>query len=201
MPRFAHRTIFRAAILVGWLAAITSGLAMLAAHANNAGAPARAPQAWPLASTIARRRDVATILVFAHPNCPCTRATLGELDWLLAHTDRQTDVHVVLWEPDRSDSTWAEPDLAALAATIPTVQIDWDAGGREAARFGVATSGQVLLYDAADRLRFAGGITGARGHAGANDGRDGLLRQLGTPDTETAASPVFGCGLWTPPTT
>ena len=191
--------ILSAAVL-GWLATVATGMAMLSAYANTPGAPAHAPSEWPVASTIARHAGTATLLVFAHPNCPCTRATLAELDRSLAHVDGGADVHVVLWQPEHTDSVPAETSLVELAAAIPRVQVQWDGDGHEAARFGVATSGEVLLYDGDDGLRFAGGITGARGHVGDNAGSDALRLQLTTAAEDAASSPVFGCGLTSPPT-
>jgi hypothetical protein len=43
-------------------------------------------------------------------------------------------------------------------------------GGREAALCKATTSGETVVYDAAGKLRFHGGITGARGHIGDNAG-------------------------------
>ncbi len=189
------RTFIRTAAVLGWLAAVGTGMAMLAAYAHTPGAPATPPVEWPVASTIGRHPGAATLLVFAHPSCPCTRATIAELDRLLAHVDGRADVHVVLWHPDAGDAVSVETSLADLAATIPHVQVQWDGGGREAARFGVATSGEVLLYDGSARLRFAGGITGARGHMGDNAGSDALLLHLTASSEGAASSPVFGCEL------
>jgi hypothetical protein len=70
-----------------------------------------------------------------------------------------------------------------------------DPGGRETDRFGVKTSGQVLLYGPEGALQFQGGITAGRGHEGDNAGR-AALRALLTgarpADTETF---VFGCSM------
>ncbi len=70
-----------------------------------------------------------------------------------------------------------------------------DIQGREALRFGAATSGQTLLYDASGRLLFSGGITPARGHAGDNDGSDALLELLSGGSGRHHQTPVFGCSL------
>ena len=199
-----HRVVtkawFRAAAVLGWFATVATGMAMLSAYASTPGAPASAPSEWPVASTIARHAGTATVLVFAHPGCPCTRATLAELDRVLAHGGGRADVHVVLRRLDSTDGAPIATSLAELAAAIPHVRVQWDEGGREAARFGVATSGEVLLYDGADRLRFAGGITAARGHMGDNAGSDALLLKLTAASEETALSPVFGCALGSRPT-
>lgn len=203
MARRALRTTLGlTAATLGWIVAVASGMAMLAAYASTPGTPASAPPIWPTASAIVRRAGMPTILVFAHPGCPCTRATLGEIDWLLARVDGRVDVHVLVLQPESADRAWADTSLEQLAESIPRVQVQRDVDGREATRFGVATSGQVLLYDAADRLRFAGGITGARGHAGGNAGRDRLLMQVTEASADDpTSSPVFGCGLWSPPAT
>jgi len=73
-----------------------------------------------------------------------------------------------------------------------------DDDGVEAARFGAATSGQVILYDRDGRLLFSGGITASRGHAGDNDGRDAIVSLLGGGRGTRHSSPVFGCSLLEP---
>jgi hypothetical protein len=83
---------------------------------------------------------------------------------------------------------------------IPGVPSVDDEGGVEAKRFGVATSGHVLLFDRAGRLLFSGGITPARGHEGDSLGRDALIERLAGTRTISgpATSPVFGCPLANP---
>jgi hypothetical protein len=196
-----RHTLARIALVLSWLGTAAAGMAMLSAYANTPGTPASPPPEWPATSSIALRVGTPTVLVFAHPNCPCTRATLDEIDWILARVAGRADVHVLLLQPASVDPTWADHGLEQLAASIPTVQVHWDLGGEEAMRFGVATSGEVLLYDAAARLRFAGGVTAGRAHEGANAGRDELLAQLTAASGDVGTSPVFGCGLWNPPTT
>jgi hypothetical protein len=82
-----------------------------------------------------------------------------------------------------------------------------DDSGREAGRFGAATLGQTLLYDADGSLLFSGGITAARGHAGDNAGRSELVsllnRGLSAPvvtmnrgQSARDATHVFGCPLF-----
>jgi hypothetical protein len=53
----------------------------------------------------------------------------------------------------------------------------------------------VILYDAAGRLRFSGGITAARGHAGDNLGRSAIVELLEGDSPTATATPVFGCSL------
>jgi hypothetical protein len=73
-----------------------------------------------------------------------------------------------------------------------------DHDGVEARRFGAATSGQVILYDARGTLLFSGGITPARGHSGDSTGRDAILALLIDGSSEASETPVFGCSLFDP---
>lgn len=90
-----------------------------------------------------------------------------------------------------SEAQLAEIMRAAPATTRFSVSTDL----AEARRFGAKTSGQVVVYDALGELRFSGGITFARGHAGKNTGQEivDALVHGGRPERTT--TPVFGCGL------
>jgi hypothetical protein len=78
------------------------------------------------------------------------------------------------------------------------VLIDHD--GVEARIFGGFTSGQTFLYDDKGRLRFAGGVTSLRGHAGLNTGRADVIRIANDRNGE-GSHPVFGCAINTTTTT
>ena len=178
-----------------WLLAAGSGMAVLWAYGATPGTPAEPPSKWPAKSTLARQAGRPTLLVFAHPHCPCSRASIEELDRLLASAGALPQVHVLFAKPDGTDPEWEHTDLWRRAAAIPGVSIDRDDGGREAERFGVATSGQVLLYDVAGDLRFAGGITPSRGHEGDSAGRSMLQNLLASRQVDQDVTPVFGCAL------
>ena len=65
----------------------------------------------------------------------------------------------------------------------------------EAARFGVATSGHTLVYDAPGRLLFSGGLTAARGREGEAKSARRIAALLTTGKADRDVSPVFGCAL------
>jgi hypothetical protein len=182
-------------ILCGFLVCST----MLAAAASwqlltfdaTPGEAGEAPSSWPGSSQIAHDPKRATLLLFAHPLCSCTNATLDELSGLLAgaRTDRPT-VKIVFFRAGlKDDGLWKR------AAALPDSAVSWDESGREAAIFGARTSGQMLLYDARGMLRFEGGITGSRGHSGDNYGLRKLILSLGTDFSKGKRFPVFGCSL------
>ena len=184
------------AVLVVWLASVGTGLAWLMKYDNTPGLAANAPQAWPTQSALARDGDGPTLVMLAHPRCDCTRASIGELAELLARAPRRPRTFVVFIRPGSVSEAWAKTGTFEQATRIPGVTVIRDDEGDEAERFGVATSGQALLYDRGGRLLYAGGITGARGKSGDNTGRSTLLELLSGGHPDRATSQVFGCSLF-----
>ena len=181
-----------------WLLAVGSGFARLWSYSLAPGVAADAPPIWPPDSPIPRQTGVPLLVMIAHPECPCTRASIGELSRLVADSPVALSVAVVFVMPRDRVAAWQASDLWRSAVAIPSVSAFADADGREARRFGSATSGQTFLYDGRGRLRFSGGITAARGHAGDNAGRHAILAILDRTATDEARTPVFGCPLFTP---
>lgn len=161
----------------------------------RAGAPAHPPSSWPRSTSIARASGEPKLLMFIHPRCPCTRATLGELERILARTGGRLPATAQFVVPAGETPQWAHSQLWRSAAAIPGLQIGIDRDGIEARRFGSATSGQVLVYDSTGRLRFAGGITAGRGHAGDNAGADAVVAIAGKGTGAWSSTPVYGCAL------
>ena len=164
-------------------------------YENAPGSAAKAPKAWPSDSQIARALDQPTLVILAHPHCPCTRASIGELAKLIADCSGKARTYVIFPKPRDTGLDWEKSDLWQSAAAIPGVVVLRDEEGVETRRFGVSTSGQALLYDAAGNLRFAGGITISRGHSGDNPGRDALTALLSSGEAHRTEAAVFGCAL------
>lgn len=181
-----------------WCTAVGAGLLLLYRYEHQPGAAAAAPDHWPSETQLVRSQDTPTLLLFAHPQCPCTRASLHELEVLLARVEGAIEVQIIFLQPEAADDFWHRSDLWRTAARIPGVTRYVDHGGRESVRFGADTSGQTLLYDASGRLVFDGGITSSRGHQGDNMGRSTVVA-LVNRSLETAGpactSNVFGCPL------
>lgn len=172
------------------------GLALLWAHDNAPGRAAAPPSLWPPESRVQLATDRATLIMLAHPHCPCTRASIGELDRLMAQAQGRVTAYVLLVKPAGAYDDWEKTDLLPDAATIPGVSVVIDEGGVEAHRFHALTSGQTVLYDTEGRLLFSGGITGSRGHSGDNAGRSAIVSLLNTGEAERAEALVFGCPLF-----
>ena len=178
-----------------WLILSCGGLAMLSMYANSQGSSQSTSSEWPVDSKLQLSERGATLLLFAHPRCPCTRATLGELEKIVARFKNSVTVRVLFFKPHDSDESWDETDLRKTATAIPGVLVVSDVEGVEARRFNATTSGAAFLYDDQGKLLFSGGITLARGHAGDNPGRSALESSLTDAVRPCCHTPVFGCPI------
>jgi hypothetical protein len=196
-----HRYLFNPALIVSffaWITVIGFGCFYTWQHSGTAAVVSEGERRWPATTLIQRSDDHFTLLLFAHPRCPCTRATLRELERLLAESTCQLDVNVLFLKPLGTGEDWAETDLWSHAAAIPGAKLLVDDGGAEATRFGASTSGEAFVYDTSGALRFQGGITPARGHEGDSGGHSAIL-QLVRGKKPVPRAPVFGCSLKNPP--
>jgi hypothetical protein len=182
-------------ILLLWASAIGVGFARLMKYATTPGESQPSAPGWPAGSILVPDAERANLVLLAHPRCPCTRATMDELERLMARCPGLLTLHVLFYRPAGPAESWAKTDLWDRAAAIPGAHVSADEDGVQARLFGAATSGQVLLYDRDGRLLFSGGITNIRGHAGASRGADAILSLLTQGTAECTETPVFGCPL------
>ena len=181
-----------------WLGIMGAGTAAMWRYGAAPGTGNHAPPRWPAASLIKSDPHRPTLLMFAHPQCPCTRASVKELALLMARCQGRAAAYVLFFFPADSAEEWAQTDLWRSAAAIPGVQVLPDRAGDEARRFGAATSGLTLLYGADGSLLFGGGITAARGHEGDNEGRSAIAAILTGGDDGHRQTPAYGCSLLDP---
>lgn len=190
-----RRAMLFALILI-WAMGITWGLCTMARYEFTPGHSAAPGAQWPCASRLPRIVGRSTLVLLAHPQCSCTRASLEELAKLLARSNgTPLTVFVLFVQPAGLEDFQVMSDIWTSAAEIPGVQVLKDPGGVEAARFGAATSGQVLLFDPAGQLTFSGGITAYRSHVGDNDGRSAIEAVVSGHTPARRSTPVFGCPL------
>ena len=177
-----------------WLPMVGFGLVVLWKYAASPGRASEVSD-WPLDAPIRRASDRSTLLMFAHPHCPCSRASVGELAILMTRAQKDVSARVLFYQPKSESAEWVRTDLWRSAAAIPGVEVLADPENAIASRFGAFTSGQTLLFERNGRLMFRGGITAARGHSGDNAGRDAVLALLHGPQAPLQSTPVFGCSL------
>lgn len=179
-----------------WLAVVGVGFGALWVYDYTPGRDAGVPTHWPSQSKIPRALGLPTLIMFAHPKCPCTRASIGELSVLMTHCQNRVNARVVFFRPRGAGEDWMHTDLWRSAEAIPGVMVQSDEDDAEARCFQVTTSGQVVLYDVSGKLLFSGGITSSRGHSGDNAGRSDIVDLLNHQMADGTKTPVFGCPLF-----
>ena len=179
-----------------WLGVVGIGLSLMWEYEATPGEVTTFLPHWPGDSRIERNTDRPTLVVFAHPRCPCTRASISELALIMAHCPGRVDVRVLFFKPSGFSAGWEKTDLWSSAEAIPGVKVVCDEDGSEAKRFRATTSGYSLLYNSNGRLLFGGGITGSRGHSGDNAGRSTIESLLMNGESDQKQQTfVFGCPL------
>lgn len=178
-----------------WGVSVAAGHLLLLEYGVTSGRPAEAPRRWPEQAQLLPPRHRPLLLLVAHPRCSCTRASLAELARLMSDLQGALDARVLFVRPDPRDEDFHRTDLWRRSGELDGVEAVLDDGGREAARFGAWTSGQVLLYDTDGDLLFSGGLTSTRGHEGPSVGYRRIVELVRSGTTDRAESTVFGCPL------
>jgi hypothetical protein len=181
-----------------WVTLATAGFALIIHYQNTGGEAGHTPQHWPSTAKIVPNKTGSTLIMFAHPQCPCTRASVEELNRLLARSAGRIAAQVWFSRPATVASNWTQTGLWRSVSEIPGAQVHEDVDDAQAQLFGAETSGYVVVYDAAGELRFKGGITGSRGHAGDNAGEEAIVELARGNVATLKQSPVYGCSLTEP---
>lgn len=183
-----------AAAALVWAATVAAAYQAIRRFESTPGAAAIAPVSFPARSTIEPRRGEWTLVMLVHPHCSCSRASVKELEAVLEKAPRSVQPYVLVYRPREFAEGWERTDVYTSATRLRRARVIIDRDGREARLFGGFTSGQTFLYDGDGKLRFEGGITSLRGHAGLNSGRAGIIRIANTR-SGTGTHPVFGCAI------
>ncbi|MCR9200362.1 MAG: hypothetical protein NXI04_17140 [Planctomycetaceae bacterium] len=174
-----------------WAGAVFLGILALARYSNTAGAQPH------FSAQEAGGRDRFRLVMFVHPRCPCSRASVEELSRLMGASGGKIRGELYVFHPDSESDEWSDTWIRQHADLIPNVDVITDRNAAVARSYSASTSGQVMLYDAAGDLLFSGGITAARGHEGDNRGRSAVVELVSGADAEELIeAPVFGCPLF-----
>jgi hypothetical protein len=195
--RFDREFLLRLGIGVWFLLSVL-GLWLLFQYVSTPGASGAALVDWPRDTSIERESGAPTLVMFVHPRCPCTRASLAELERVVAQSGAAIHPQIVLSLPAGASDNWRRTELRNSAARIPGAVLIEDIDGREAQLFGAGISGTTLLYDANGKLTFQGGITAGRGHQGDNAGESAVVKLLRGGAADYFETPTFGCPIQSP---
>lgn len=181
--------------LVLWLLAVGCGLYRMLAYEFEPGRAADAPARLPAAVRSELASGLPNLLMVVHPQCPCTQASLEELDRLLSRHPGQVQATCFFVWPRSQSQDWVRSDSWKQASRVPNLRMVLDVEGQRARLLGAYTSSQTYLYGRDDRLLFSGGITGSRGHAGENSSSALLESLILEPQAGSvpAHTQVYGC--------
>lgn len=197
---YARRTPLKSSVVITiaavcWIGVVSVGLSVVYRHEATPAPQVQVAAQWPVESSVPHPGGTPALIMFAHPNCPCTRASVQELSRIAAQSRGRAAITVVfLAMEDQKDALSGTP-LWQQVVAIPGVRAVADNDGREAGLFGPLTSGHTLLYDKNGELVFEGGITASRGHEGDNIGRTSVVTYLLNEAPEARQTPVYGCAL------
>ncbi|WP_286766000.1 MULTISPECIES: RedB [Rhodopirellula] len=144
-----------------------------------------------------RGADQTTVLIFYHPHCPCTRATIRCMERMIASFASQPNIVAYAFIPSGEVDSWIESETTDKLRSFGNVSIVADHDAKASRQFDVATSGHVLVYNDA-RLSFSGGITPSRGHEGSCDSGAAFLNSINGESNQRVKWPVFGCAIVSP---
>jgi hypothetical protein len=182
-----------------WLGLTGAVLLRSAARDATPGEAGVAPARWPETTRLPRRAGASTLVLALHPACPCSQASLDELEGVLARATAPITAPimaiVLVVRPAGLEAPAAEAAALERVRAIPGALAIVDEGGVEARRLGARTSGHVLVFDGEGRLTYTGGITAGRGLRGDGAARQAVAAALDSASTPTPSCPVYGCPL------
>src|ERR1044071_9810486 len=118
-----------AAIVLGvfaWAGGIAWGLQKIEDYSSTPGMTASAPAAWPGSALVTPQAGRATLVMFIHPQCSCTRASLDELEAILDRTHGAVSAWVVVLKPQGASDEWTHSSTWDSARNMPGVTVVTD---------------------------------------------------------------------------
>jgi hypothetical protein len=180
--------------VIFWAILVLVGGMLLVKYQMAPGEQKPGPERLPESQTH-QGQSLSEMLVFLHPKCPCSRATVEELDRLMADTTGKLKVKAYFVGPQNAADDWTQSPLVVRARSIPNIEVAYDAGGAHAKAFGALTSGQAFVFDPKGKKVYQGGLTASRGHEGANEGCASIVEYVKTGKLPPSQPPVFGCAF------
>jgi hypothetical protein len=191
-----RRPVTALLILAGvlWAGTVCAMYRALRRFESTPGKAAIAHDPWPEESKVFRPAGAWTLVTLIHPHCSCSAATVEELRAILEKAPPSVRSYVLVYKPSEFPAGWENTEVVLAARHLPRTKVVLDPDAREAKLFGGFTSGQTFLYDGDGRLRFSGGVTALRGHAGVNRAVAEVVR-IAQSHVGTSTHPVFGCAI------
>lgn len=179
-----------------WLISLVIGLKILWNYQTTPGEQLKKTPRFHNTSLLQLASQQPTLIMFAHPQCPCTSASILELQGVEQKLRGLVKIKVFFIQPASKDRSWVESSSWALAKKIPDAEVAIDRLGTMAKFFNAQVSGETVLYSKNGDLIFEGGITPSRGHVGDNHGTEAIIEAVRTGTASINKTQAYGCGLF-----
>src|SRR5947209_4253881 len=126
LPQQRTRRLCWFMVILVWTGTVSVGWSFLRNYESTPGQESSSPPHWPVQSSLHRNEGQPTLIVFAHPRCPCSRATLSEFALIMARCQGKLQAEVVFYKPVGSSSTWEQTALRGSAERISGVHVTLD---------------------------------------------------------------------------
>lgn len=120
---------------------------------------------------------------------------MEELSRLLAVHPDAFALRFVFFQPSQAEDSWAQTDLWDKVRRFPHAEVVTDKDALETKLFGAVTSGDTYVFDPSGVLKFHGGLTASRGHAGDSPGQDAIRQIAQQQKPSLTRFAVFGCPI------
>ena len=180
-----------------WALSITAGFLSLIHYALASGKVGYGT-IWPNTTSIELDKKAPTLIMFFHPQCSCSKASVSGLIDIVRNAKNKINVIVVLYKPEEKLDTWITQSDIWKRLVENKIKVIIDTNGVESKKFNSATSGQTYLYETNGFAVFSGGVTPARGHEGDSRGKMAILNYVNNHTVITKITAVFGCSLTNP---
>jgi hypothetical protein len=197
LERFSARGFIPWLIAIAWITAMATGFHRMASYETTPGPLGAPPVSWPTSSRLSRIEGVPNVFMAVHPRCPCTRSSLTILGEIAQRSPAGSSIRLLVYRPMVAGPGWDDPPLPARAAST-VLETVADPGGTEAERFGLATSGAVIAFDALGLWQITGGLNTTRGRTEISGGGLALLAILDHKEPQIHEAKAYGCPVRAP---
>src|SRR4051812_41665248 len=108
-------------LAAAWLVAAVFGSAWLTAYSQKPGVAALPPIDWPEGVPLARPQGISILVMTLHPKCPCSEASVAELEKIVTHVPGGAAYYVLLVKPKNATGDWSDTSVANAARAVPGV--------------------------------------------------------------------------------
>lgn len=191
------RRIFVWSAIGAWLAIIAAGSYILMKYEYTPSGRNSSIMRLPV-DTKLKLSEPLSLVMFLHPDCPCSAASLRNLIQLQKMTQDRYALHLFFYKPSEFPDSWVKTSLWETAHTLKSARIYVDIAAVEARRFNAVTSGETFMLANDGTLLFTGGLTRGRGVDGKNPGLAYLSQPVNRLQKTIVKQPIFGCSLISP---